>query len=68
MNRRNFFKNSGRFLLLGGMAAGTAFLVVNGQVEPTGSCRVAAQCNGCSKLSGCSEDQAELHRNQTGNS
>ena len=63
MERREFFKKGGRLLLLGGMAAGSAFLVFNGQVEKTGSCKVAAHCKGCSKLTGCKNDQAISFRN-----
>lgn len=58
MERREFFRKGGRLLLLSGMAAGSAYLVINGQVEKTGTCKVASHCNGCSKLAGCSEEQA----------
>jgi hypothetical protein len=63
MDRRNFLRNGGRLLMLGGMAAGTGWLVSRGQVGKPGSCSIASRCNGCSKLSGCSDDQAVQFRN-----
>lgn len=62
MDRRNFLRNGGRLLMLGGMAVGTAWLVAGGQVGRPGSCAVSSRCNGCSKLSGCSDDQAVRFR------
>lgn len=66
MDRRNFFRSGGRVLILGGLAAGATFLAVNGQIKDTGTCGVASQCNGCSKLSACKEDQAVEFQEKTG--
>jgi hypothetical protein len=62
MERREFFRKGGRLLLLSGMAAGSAYLVINGQVEKSGFCKVASHCKGCSKLTGCVEEQAAGYR------
>jgi hypothetical protein len=62
MERREFMRKGGRFLLLGGMAAGSAYLVINGQVEKSATCKIASHCKGCSKLSACSDDQATDYR------
>ncbi len=62
MDRRNFFKSGGRLFLLGGMAAFTGYLAVNGQVEKRGTCKIASHCKGCTKLTACSDEQATGYR------
>ena len=62
MDRRNFLRNGGRLLMLGGLAAGTAWLVAGGQVGKPGSCGIATRCNGCSRISRCTGDQAVQFR------
>jgi hypothetical protein len=58
MDRRNFFRKSGRLLLLGGMAGAAAYLVANGQVQKTGTCGISDRCGGCKKLASCGFEQA----------
>jgi len=62
MERREFMRKGSRFLLLGGMAAGSAYLAINGQVEKSAACKIASHCKGCSKLSGCNDEQATGYR------
>jgi len=60
MNRKDFIKTSGRFLLLGGIAASTGYLVVNKKV--TASCSVSPACKDCSKLAKCEKPEVKKER------
>jgi hypothetical protein len=51
MNRKEFFKTSGRLLILGGMATSAAYLVVNKKVSA--SCDISPTCKNCGKVSSC---------------
>jgi hypothetical protein len=56
MNRKEFIKTGGRFLILGGMAATTGYLVANQKVDTT--CSVSAACKNCGQFSECELPQA----------
>jgi positive regulator of sigma E activity len=56
MNRKDFIKTTGRFFILGGMAAATGYLVVNQQVES--SCPVSSACQKCGQFSECELQEA----------
>jgi len=59
MKRRGFFTTGARLLMLGGFAAASGYLVLQGKVTRSQAvCGTGSVCNGCSRLSGCSEDQA----------
>jgi len=56
MNRKEFFKTSGRILILGAMAATTGYLVVNQKVDTT--CSVSPACQKCGEFAKCELPQA----------
>lgn len=56
MNRKEFIKTGGRFLILGGMAATTGYLVANQKVDTT--CSVSLICQKCGQFSECQLPQA----------
>ena len=62
MNRKEFFKTTGRLLILGGMAASSTYLLVNKKVSAT--CSVSPTCNNCGKVSKCDLSQAEDYRKE----
>jgi len=57
MNRKDFFRTSGRFLILGGITASAGYLVLNNKV--TANCSVSPTCNNCGKFSKCDLPQAQ---------
>ena len=61
MNRKEFFKTTGRMLLLGGMTASAGYLVVNRQV--TARCPESLICRDCVKYRRCNEPKAQEERN-----
>lgn len=64
MERRRFFRTGARLLMLGGFAAASGYLVLQGKVTRSQAvCRTGSVCNGCSKLTDCSDDQAIAYRN-----
>lgn len=60
MNRKEFFKTSGRLLILGGITASAGYLLVNNKV--TASCSVSPACNNCSKISNCVSPEVKEER------
>lgn len=62
MNRKEFFKASGRLLILGGITASAGYLVVNKKV--TASCSVSPTCNTCGKSSNCENPDVKLVRGE----
>ena len=60
MNRKDFIKTGGRFILLGGIAASTGYLVINRQVKAT--CSVSPTCKNCGKLTNCEEPGVKEER------
>jgi len=57
MDRKDFFKTTGRLLILGGITASAGYLVVNNKVSA--SCSVSPTCNSCGKFSKCELPQAK---------
>lgn len=50
--------------MLGGFAAASGYLVLQGKVTRSQTvCGKGSVCNGCSKLTDCSDDQAIAYRN-----
>jgi hypothetical protein len=60
MNRKEFLKTGGRFLMLGGMAASTGYLIFNKQVKA--ECTVSPTCKNCIKLSDCEKPEVKKER------
>lgn len=60
MNRKEFFKTTGRLLILGGIATSSAYLVVNKKVSAT--CSVSPTCNNCGKVSACINPEVKEQR------
>jgi hypothetical protein len=56
MNRKEFFKTSGRIFILGAMAATTGYLVVNQKVDTT--CSISPSCQKCGQFVKCDLPQA----------
>ena len=56
MNRKEFFKTSGRLLILGGITASAGYLIINKKV--TAGCSVSSTCDNCGKFSKCRLPQA----------
>jgi hypothetical protein len=64
MNRKDFFKTTGRLLILGGITASGGYLILNNKV--TASCSVSPTCNNCGKFSKCELQQAQEIRKEDG--
>ena len=60
MNRKEFFKTTGRLLILGGITTSVGYLVVNKKV--TASCSVSPTCNTCGKFSNCENPAIKQER------
>ena len=61
MNRKEFIRTSGRLLIIGGMAASSAYLLVNKKVSAT--CSVSPTCENCGKVSNCVNPEVKEVRN-----
>lgn len=61
MNRKDFFRTTGRLFMLGGITAATGYLVVQKKVDTT--CSVAPGCQKCGKFSTCELPQAKEVKN-----
>jgi hypothetical protein len=57
MNRKDFLKTGGQFLILGGMAISVGYLIANEKIDTT--CSVSPSCVKCGKLTGCDLPQAK---------
>lgn len=62
MNRKEFFKTSGRLLILGGMATSAGYLVVNNKVSA--NCSVSPTCKNCGKVSACENPVVKQERGE----
>ncbi len=60
MNRKEFFKTGGRFLILGGLAASVGYLIVNKKVSA--SCTVSPTCNNCGIYTDCVSPEVKTER------
>ena len=63
MNRKEFFKTGGRFLLLGGLTATVGYLVVNKKVSA--NCTVSPTCNNCGIYTNCVAPEVKDEREKT---
>jgi len=61
MNRKKFIQTGGRLLILGGLGASSAYLVMNNKV--TASCSVSPTCKACGEFGTCQLERAEEVRN-----
>ncbi len=61
MDRKQFIKSSGRWILLSAMGIFSGYLVVNHKIGENEDCRLPG-CSNCSKLKGCGLQQAEKFR------
>jgi hypothetical protein len=61
MNRKEFIKTGGRFLILGGMISSAAYLAVNKKVSA--SCSVSPSCGNCGKAENCVNPEVKELRN-----
>ena len=61
MNRKDFVKTSGRFLLLAGITVSSGFLVIRNKVTTT--CTISSACKNCGKFSACELPQAKEAKN-----
>jgi len=60
MDRKEFFKTSGRLLILGGIVISAGYLVVNNKVSA--SCSVSPTCKNCGKVSACENPEIKEAR------
>jgi hypothetical protein len=59
MNRKEFFKQSGRWIILSGFGLMTAFLSANNKIVSPEECPVGPQCRNCGKYGRCELPQAK---------
>jgi len=59
MNRKEFFKQGGRWIILSGIGLMTAFLAANHKIVSAEECQVASQCKNCGKYGRCELPQAK---------
>lgn len=62
MNRKDFFKQGGRWTILSGFGLLSAFLAYNQKIETPENCSVAPQCKNCGILMQCTLPQADKER------
>jgi len=62
MNRKEFFKTSGRLLILGGITIFAGYLLVNKKVSA--SCSVSPTCQNCGKVSNCESPAVKQERDE----
>lgn len=60
MNRKEFFKTTGRILILGGITTSAGYLLVNNKVSA--SCSVSPTCYSCGKISNCENPEIKEDR------
>jgi hypothetical protein len=64
MDRRAFFKHSGRWAILGSLALVTGVVLFDRRVT-NGKCVVSDICKGCNSFSNCTKEQA-INQRQNG--
>jgi hypothetical protein len=62
MDRKEFFKTSGRLLILGGIATSAGYLLVNKKVSA--SCSISPTCQNCGKVSVCETPDVKKARGE----
>lgn len=63
MNRRDFFRHGGRWIILSSFGLMTAFLAANHKIVSAEECPVEPQCKNCGKYSRCELPQAKKQLN-----
>jgi len=62
MNRKDFFKQGGRWVILSGIGLLSVFLASNQKIVTPDNCSVAPQCKSCGKYAQCELPQADKER------
>jgi len=62
MNRKDFFKQGGRWIILSGIGLFSAFLAFNQKIVTPENCSVAPQCKNCGKYAQCTLPQANKEK------
>ena len=62
MNRKDFFKQGGRRIILSGIGLFGAYLAYNQKIVRSDTCSVAPQCKNCGKYAQCILPQANNER------
>ena len=62
MNRKEFFKTTGRLLILGAITTSAGYLLVNKKVSA--SCSVSPTCQNCGKASNCESPAVKQERGE----
>jgi hypothetical protein len=60
MDRKEFFKTSGRLLILGGIVSSAGYLLINKKVSA--NCSVSPTCKNCGKVSNCENPEVKEER------
>jgi hypothetical protein len=63
MNRKDFFKYTGRCAVLCGVGVLTGYLVYNQKIVTPENCSLASQCKNCGSFNKCLLPQADKERN-----
>jgi len=63
MNRKEFFQQGGRLVILTAMGIMTTFLAVNNKIVKAEDCTISEQCKNCGKFSKCELPQAKRELN-----
>ena len=58
MNRKDFFRHSGRWAVLSLLGISSAVLVYQHKIETPDKCTVTTQCKSCGKYAQCTLPQA----------
>jgi hypothetical protein len=62
MNRKEFFRQGGRWVILSGIGLLSAFLTYNQKVVPAENCTATPLCKNCGKFTQCELPQANRYR------
>lgn len=63
MNRKDFFKYTGRWVILSGLGLVSGYLAYNKKIVTPENCSVAPQCKNCGSFNQCLLPQANKERN-----
>jgi hypothetical protein len=58
MDRKEFIRISGRWIILGLLTVFTAGFILRRRVSPENTCNIPGQCSGCASLSSCNFPEA----------
>lgn len=61
MDRKEFFQNSGRWVIFGALGLLVGWLLANNRVASR-SCEESSFCGGCNRFAGCNLPQAKKER------